>query len=30
MIEENPRKILRHLKSFEDKDVVLWKENHQR
>jgi hypothetical protein len=30
MAEENPQKFLRHLKTFEDKDLVLWKENHQR
>ena len=30
MVEENPQKFLRHLKNFEDKDLVLWKENHRR
>ena len=29
-IEENPQKILRHLKASEEKDAMLWKESHKR
>jgi len=29
-IEENPQKILRHLRNIEDKEVTLWKESQQK
>lgn len=29
-IEENPQKILRNLKILEEKDAILWKENHHK